>query len=332
MARKTTSVKKTRQPKNAAPIKQPPAPIISFRVGPNHNAPNVSGYATTGIAGAFNAGFSTPGIAYGNLDPRASRYSIEATGSTLNIRTGRDNYNQTTPAKIAVPSQVPQSSFTAERVWSSALAGGASAQTASLSLPENQRLHARGSSQQDSFLQRQMFSGFYQNDTALQPAMQSLDHNLPYNTYNGHVATPVTPLHPVRLPFNTPGPVRQGDQNSGTVNNTQGMTVASPVGQFKLNFQNDVHTPQPVTSGYSAPGTHPAHGQTLTTPFDGSWTIDVLPGGQQQPTLQDLAPPADIPVQTYSGYGPTSSSIYASRPLGGRISQPRFQRGVRVQA
>lgn len=327
MARKTNTKQSSRAPRSVGrlPIKQPPHPIASVRI--NHG---VSGFQTTGVPGAFNAGFSTPGVAVGNLDPRASRMDIQASGNVINIRTGNNNYNQSTPGKVAVIGQIPYSNLTSEPIWTQRFAGGTGQQTVSF-LPRNDYLQSQGGASRGSFMDQRAAEGYYGNDMFLQHRVPNLDRNRPVGA---SVGDQVTPLAPTRLDFHPrpSAPARQGDQHSGTINQPQSMEVATPMGQVSLHYINDSHTPQPATAGYASAGTHPAHGPTPSSAYDGSWTLDILPGGQQQPGLSDLPPAADIPVQTYSGSGPRSTSIYASRPLGSGISNPRAHLPIQVGA
>jgi hypothetical protein len=293
------------------PPKQPPHPIISFKISPH----GVSGDPVIGVPGAFNTGFSTPGIHSGNLAPSASRYGIQAGGNTITIKYGNNTYNQTTPVRL--PSINTESAFTAEPVWESRLARGASAPT---TLPLNQILQSGGAQHMTTYLAERARMGLFGDDMYLQSIMPTLDgDHIPAR----QVGDVVTPVRPIRLQFNSrpTTAIRTGDQPSGSTNNEAQVPVQTPDGQSTLHDINDAHTPQRTTVGYSAPGTHPAHGPSPSQNYDGSWTIDVLPGGQQQPGLQDLPPAADIPVQTYTGDGPRNTSIHFTRPSGGRNVQ-----------
>ena len=305
-----------------ASVKQPPHPVVSLRIRPNYVP---SDYPITGVPGAFNIGYSTPGVTTGNIDPRSSRYDIQASGNVINIEMGRNNFNQvTTP--LSNPRIVPQSAFTSEPVWEQRLGGGVTQQTVS-QIARNQQLQAQGRPQRSSLMEDRALNDFYGNDLFLQSRIPNINHNMATNTPAGDIMSPVPRVH---LRF-TPTPItapRQDNQESGTYNDHAAMeNVQSPTGQSNLHDINDVHTPQPATAGYSAIGTHAAHGQTPSPHYDGSWTLDVLPGNQQAPLgLSQLPPAADIPVQTYTGSGPQSTSIHWSRPLGGKISKPHLQR------
>jgi hypothetical protein len=160
--------------------------------------------------------------------------------------------------------------------------------------------------------------GLFGDDLYMQHNLPAMDSGMRVNQPSGDI---VSPVQPIRLQFNqrpSPSP-RQDNQPSGTVNNETSIPTVVPGGQENLHDITDAHTPQRVTAGYSNVGTHPAHGPAPAASFDGSWTLDVLPGGQQQLGLADLPPAADIPVQTYSGSGPRNTSIYYTRPSGGKI-------------
>lgn len=305
-----------------ASIKQPPHPIVSLRVRPNYVP---SDYPITGVPGAYNIGYSTSGVTSGNIDPRSSRYDIQASGNVMNIELGRNNFTQTT-TPLSNPRRIPQSAFTSEPVWEARLGGGVTRQTVS-QISRNQQIQAQGRPQRSSLLEDRSFNDFYGNDMFLQSRMPNIDRNVPQQTPSGDIMSPVPRVH---LRF-TPTPItapRQDNQESGTYNDHAAMdNVASPMGQSNLHDINDVHTPQPATAGYSAIATHPAHGQTPAPTFDGSWTLDVLPGNQQQQIgLMDLPPAADIPFQSYTGTGPKSTSIHWSRPIGGKFTTPQMQR------
>lgn len=289
-------------------ITQPPAPVISFRIGPTHG---VSGYPTTGIPGAYNVGFSTPGTVISNVNPSASRYDIQASGSSVNIQSGVNNFSQSTPAQVNVASSY--SAFTSEPMWEQRLGGRASAQTASLA--RNQQLQASGRARHSSFLNQRAYHGVFGEDLYMQSQLPVIDEGQSFNRAVGDIPTPV---RPVNLFGATPSTsVRHGDQQTGTVNDPSRINTTGPIGQSNLHNINDHHTPQVATAGYATPGTHPAHGPSPSPVYDGSWTLDVLPP-QQLPGLLNLPPAADIPVQTYSGYGPQSTSIHATRPLWGQ--------------
>ena len=322
-AKKTPAPKKTGGRLSA--VRQPPAPIASVRV--SHG---VSGYQTTGVPGAFNAGYSTPAVPLSNLDPRASRMDIQASGNVINVRAGNNNYNQSTPASIAPVGAMPYASFTSEAVWSQRFAGGAGGMTVT-GLARNQGLQAQLRPVRSSHMDGRAVDGYYGNDLFMQSRLPNMDRGRAFGQPAGDIMSPV---QPTRLDFNArPNPsARQGDQPSGTTNHGAALNVTTPMGQVTLHRINDVHTPQPATAGYAAPGTHPAHGPSPSAPFDGSWTLDIVPGSQAPPGLADLPPAADVPVQTYSGSGPRMTSIYSSRPMGGSISRPQMQRAVRVGA
>lgn len=317
--------RKSRSRRSVEPkFTQPPAPAISFRVGPT---PIVSGYATTGVPGPLNSGYSTTGVTIGNLDPRASRLGISASGSAFAIRYGNDNYSQgITGTPNTNNFAVPVGQFTSEpRVESALFSGSPGGVSYSLSSGQ-QRQAAAGSDR--SYLSGQVRNGLYSGDTMMQNIAENvIPHTRPVDTYNAHVEAPVNAVPQNLNQLFTAS--RQDEQPSGSVNNVSRIRVTMPQGQPNVNYTNDRHTPALSGYGYTAPGTHPVQAAP-SYPFDGSWTIDVLPGGQQQPGLADLAPAADVPVQTYSGSRPRSTSINASRPLG--QSYPTFQRGVRVSA
>lgn len=305
-----------------AAIKQPPHPVVSLRVRPNYVP---SDYPVTGVPGAFNIGYSTPGVTIGNLDPRASRYDIQASGNVVNIENGRNNFSQAT-MPMTNPRTVPQSAFTSEPVWEMRFGGGASQQSVSR-IARNQQLQSQGRPQRSSLMDDRALNDYYGNDLFLQSRIPNIDRGTSTQTPAGDIMSPVPRVH---LRF-TPTPItapRQDNQESGTYNDHAAMeNVASPMGQSNLHDINDIHTPQPATAGYSATGTHAAHGQTPAANFDGSWTLDVLPGNQQPPIgLMNLPPAADIPVQTYTGSGPKNTSIHWSRPIGGKFTKPQMQR------
>lgn len=281
--------------------RQPPTPLISFRVSPH----GVSGYATTGVGGAFNVQHASGGIFHNNLDPASSRYDIQ---SSTHREQGTGNYSQL----YAIGNPAPQTTgaFTSEPVWGAAFATTASAAT------RNQLLQTTAPSTSASRLQAQARHGFLGHDMYLQYHVPTMDAGVSQTRPHGDI---VSPVQPIRLNFRPTPPPRQDNQPSGTVNNEGVLPGPTPGGQATLHDINDAHTPQPVTAGYSAPGTHPAHGPSPSPAFDGSWTLDILPGGQGPPGLSDLPPPADIPVQTYSGTGPRNTSIYYTRPSGGKL-------------
>lgn len=301
-ARKTPAPKRT-----GGKLIQPPAPVISFRISPH----GVSGYPTTGVAGAYSSAHATSGITSGNLNPASSRYDIQAGGNTLTIRSQGHTYNQTTPVRL--PSTDTISAFTSEPVWESTLAGVG---VTTGSLARNQILQATPGQHVTSQLRERARVGFLDNDLYMQTQIRTIDRGVRPNQPAGDV---VSPVQPVRLQFTPFSGTRQGEQNTGTMNNVGAIPSVGPTGQNTLHDINDVHTPQPVTAGYSAPGTHPAHGPSPSPQVDGSWTLDVLPGGQGQIGLMNLPPAADIPVQTYSGAGPRNTSIHYTRPSGGKL-------------
>lgn len=298
--------------------KQPPAPIVSFKVSPH----GVSGYPTTGIPGAYNDTNATTGIFHRNLGPTSSRYGIQMSGTADALR---QNYTQYYAS--GTPSQNTRSAFTSEPVNEvrTTLRPVALFQT-----PQNQSVQSGRQPARSSAMGEAQFRGYYDGDMQLQHEIPSLDRNTPRNVQMGDVVSPV-PATRVRFsPVPTP---RQDNQPSGTINNANLVPGQIPGGQSTLHDINDLHTPQRVATGWSGPGTHPAHGPSPHASFDGSWTLDVLPTPKTQLGLQDLAPAADIPVQTYSGSGPRNTSIYYSRPSGGtRVIYPKTVARVKVNA
>ena len=311
---KSKSSKTSKLSKRFDTPKQPPAPIISFKISPH----GVSGYPTTGVPGAYDHGFSTTGFSSGNIHNNASRYSIQALGSTVTIKQGTNSYTQVTPARL--PSVNTTSSFTAEPFWESRMEGS----TAAATLPRNQYLQSRGGSASSRINERASV-GFLDNDLALQQHVASIDNSAPVRQF-GDMPTPVQPTGGTRLSFTPVTAPRQDNQNSGTINNVDVAPSTGPQGQDSLHQINDAHTPQVTAVGYSGAGTHPAHGPSPQQFYDGSWTLDVLPPSSAPIGLMNLPPAADIPVQTYSGGGgPRNTSVAFSRASGGVNAQPSVQ-------
>ena len=277
-----------------------------FTRGPTHG---VSGYPSTGYPGFYNQGFNTRGISYGISTPAASRYDIVATPNTLTMMSQSNTYNQSINGSL--PRGQPVASFTSEPSWSASYS--AASRSASSGTAPNQIQQSLGQ-EMGSSLRSSMFRGYYDGDLSMQQVTPSLDRNLSSYGANGDIVTPVHPV-PSRL-FEAPQTQpRQNLDESGTNNYTRGMRgVVDPRGQSNLHGINDFHTPQVVTAGYGSIGTHPAHGPSPAPMFDGSWSLQSDPFGTQ-PSLLSIPPAADIPVQTYSGDGPRSTSIYHSRPL-----------------
>lgn len=289
-------------------------PIVSLRVEPgNTPAHGVSGYPTTGIAGGFNYAYNSPGITTGNVDPAASRFSLQATAPPLTRSLSAHTFGESHTATPVPVGSHQVGNLTAEPSTGVRLFHATPATAPYMAY--NQQLQARGGGGASSGAG---YFGHLDGDLTLQGPDTGRNADQPIGE------TP-TPAVGVNL-FGTPprGPIRQGDQPSGTVNNTAGMRITSPSGFGDLHAINNRHTPQHVTAGYSAPGTHMAHGPVPHANYDGSWTIDVLP--PERPIgLLDLPPAADIPIQTYSGYTPQNSSVQYMRPSAGKFIHPNLQ-------
>jgi len=305
------------------PKKDRNQPIVSLRVEPGLTpAHGVSGYPTTGVAGGYNMAYSADSVPLGNVNVAASRYDVQYSSSAARISRGTD-FNYATPAPTVRVGAPTISNFTSEPVVAQNLFSSEGPSTASY-LARNQQLQAGGGHQRSSLLEEQAFTGYLGSDLYMQSQVPSLDQNRTSETMHGEV---MSPAPAVRLQF-TPRPStnpRQDNQNSGTVNQENAIPTVGPMGRGDLHSINDAHTPARITAGYSSTGTHHAHGPVPQSQFDGSWTLDVLPG-QRKLMLTDLPPPADIPVQTYSGYSPQNTSVEYMRPAGGSLITPSIQR------
>ena len=300
-------------------------PIVSLRVEPGPTpAHGVSGYPVTGVAGGYNMFNSATPIAIGNVNPAASRYDIQYPGTATTINRGTD-FNFATPAPTVRVGMPTTSNFTSEPSAESRLYASTVTPSTAGYLARNQRIQSEGGHQRSSLMEERAFTGFLSDDLYMQSRVPGLDQNRGVTSPSGEV---MSPAQGVRLHF-TPRPTtspRQDNQPSGTTNPEQQVNVVSPQGRGDLHEINDSHTPARITAGYSGVGTHMAHGPVPHANFDGSWTLDVLPGQQRPMTLQDIPPAADIPVQTYSGYSPQNTSVEYMRPSGGSFTQPTLQR------
>lgn len=320
---KVKTVSKAIKPSKVKPpvVKRSGPPLTKFpytnHPGPGHG---VSGYPITGVAGDFNLAYVSPGITTGNMDPSASRYDLQASTSIRQLRSGSNNFSEWLPAKIATPSTAPVSNFTSEPVLESSLAAGSSKILIG-SLARNQRLQAQGRSMGSSYLDHKALNNLYGDDMYLQSQLNIFDKGVRNDALFGdsYAMHQGVQIHLNPRPYVPP---RQDLQNSGSVNAESSVPVSSPTGQSSLHDINDFHTPAVTSAGYSDIATHPAHGPLPAQRYDGSWTLDMAPGVLQQPSLLNLPPAADIPVQTYTGYGPQSTSISAARPWGGSMTTP----------
>jgi hypothetical protein len=294
-------------------------PLVSIKVQPGKTpAHGVSGYPTTGIAGGFNDGYSTPGVYTGNVNIAASRYSVQANDARLNPYGGM-GYNFATPAPPIRSNMNTVSNFTSEPLDARRVSFG---EASAIGLGRSQVLQATGGHERGSLLEERAYQGYGQDDLFLNAALPSIDENRSIHPSPEDV---LTPQRPIRLNFSPVTAPRQDMQHSGTINHTGFVTPVQPQGRSDLHAINASHTPAVVGAGYSAAGTHMGHGPVPHQQFDGSWTIDVMPG-EEPITLQDLPPPAPIPVQTYSGYAPQNSSAAYMRPSGGSFLSPSLQK------
>lgn len=309
------------------PKKDRNQPIVSLAVTPTPTpAHGVSGYPVTGVAGGFNQSHSATTITIGNVNPAASRFSLQAPTSARTIGMGTDFNEFATPHTIRPGIAPTTANFTAEPRTEARLDAASTPSTAAV-MARNQQLQASGGHRRSSLMEENAFLGGGDNDLYMQTQVEGMQTGRSSDTPNGEIVTPATPTIPVRL-FPTPEtPARQGDQPSGTRNPVASVRVSSPQGREDLQAINDRHTPQHVTAGYATPATHHAHGPQPHQHYDGSWTIDILPG-QRPLTLTDLPPAADLPVQTYSGYSPENTSANYMRPSGGSLIRPSLQRAA----
>lgn len=305
------------------PKKDRNQPIVSLRVEPGPTpAHGVSGYPTTGIAGGYNRTFASTGIVTGNVDPAASRYDLQNSSSSFAINRGTD-FNFATPAPPVRMVQPTIGNFTSEPSVENRLFASTTPVTENYQA-RNQQVQAGGGHQRSSLMEEQAFTGYLGDDLYMQSQVPSLNQNRGTTTPSGEI---MSPAPAVRLQF-SPRPnttPRQDNQNSGTINQEGSIPAVGPEGRGDLHEINDSHTPARITPGYSSVGTHAAHGPVPHQNFDGSWTIDVLPG-ERPLMLSDLPPAADIPVQTYSGYTPQNTSVEYMRPSGGSLVTPTTQR------
>lgn len=300
-------------------------PIVSLRVNPNPTpAHGVSGYPTTGLAGGFNRQQHVTGVPTDNTNPAASRYSMESVVTPVGISQGTD-FNYATPAPPIRPGMGNVSNLTAEPAVQQRLDFSETPSTAS-AMARNQILQSQGGGARSSFVEEQAYLGRNDNDMYLQTTVPGMQQGGGATSTPGQ---PVTPAQGARInlfprPTTTP---RQDDQASGTTNAEASITPFGPEGQGNLQQINARHTPQYPAAGYASAGTHHSHGPQPHANYDGSWTIDVMPG-QRPIMLTDLPPAADIPVQTYSGYTPANTSAEYMRPSGGSLITPKIQRAA----
>lgn len=304
-----------------APKKDRNQPMVSLQVTPiPQPAHGVSGYPVTGIAGGYNQSSSSTGIQTGNVNPAASRYDMQAPTARV-----RDDFNAfATPRPVRAGVVPTVSNFTSEPQTEERLDAFGTPSTQGM-MARNQQLQSEsGGQRQSTLLQENAFQGYADNDLFIQTRVEGMQQNRSAEEHIGEVVTPANVI-PTNL-FPTPEtPARQGDQPSGTRNPVASIRVTTPQGRGDLQQINDRHTPQHVTTGYASTATHHSHGPQPHQNFDGSWTVDVLPG-ETPLTLLDLPPAADVPVQTYSGYTPANTSADYMRPAGGAYIRPSIQR------
>lgn len=308
------------------PKKDRNQPIVSIKVTPHQPSHGVSGYPVTGIAGGYNQQYSSAGITTGNLNPAASRYDMQTPTTSQQIARGTDFSEFTTPHPVRTGVVPTVANFTAEPRTEARLDAFATPSTAGM-MARNQQLQAGGGHRRSSLLEETSFLGGRDDDLYMQTRVEGMQTNRSAETYHGEVVTPATPAVAANL-FPVPEtPARQGLQNSGTRNPIASIRLVSPEGRGDLQSINDRHTPQHATAGYATPATHHSHGPQPHAAYDGSWTLDVLPG-ERPIGLVDLPPAADIPVQTYSGYSPSNTSADYMRPAGGSYIKPSLQRAA----
>lgn len=293
--------------KHRHPVSQPPSTIKIKQgsTGPSHG---VSGYAVLGEPGGFNIQLNSAGISTGNAMAAGSAYSIQASGSPMMIIEGND-YDQWKTPSVPTAGIIDYGQYTSEPSLRQAFSGAPG--TVRGSLVEAQSSMPSSGSSVISNLETNMIGR-----AAPEPTQGS------NRQMNGSTINPHPGIHISIRPDVNP---RQDNQNSGTVNYEASVQAVRPQGQGGLTTILDSTTPGFSHAGYSGTGTHPAHGPTPSSHYDGSWTLDVNP--QQQPVgLSDLPPAADVPVQTYTGLGPQNASSYFMRFGGGVNALPSMQR------